>query len=433
MAIAPAHAQIRTTEETRHRQRTARLENLYIACFVLVASLHIILLTTWGQSIRRALPPLVPLVRLVVALPLLYKFVSERHSTRECALVAALAALGGVLRITTGDYVPLFDILLVASAQNVRLERLAKALAISLTMVLVATIVLHFLGLSEGLVGRRRDTGALRPSLGFTNPNWTGFTCFEIVFALAFVCWRNKPWHHLGATIALLGLAYGICQSRSASISIVLVALIVQIGARVSPHTLRSRSFHTTLACGCLLVALAFAGITLSFTHLYNPAITWMARLNYFLSERLRMFSELSRAYPPNLLGRNFAQLPAFTYSNGWTQHIYVDNSYLRHLINYGLIFSVLIFGAIYATLAQATLEQHTCACLLLLMVTLTYALMEAIPLYVPVNPSLLALHTLLYRMPIRTLDLSSEQPHGTPHVASHTKIYVPQVHEAYR
>lgn len=128
----------------------------------------------------------------------------------------------------------------------------------------------------------------------------------------------------------------------------------------------RTRALRTLVSLACLVVVVGTIVGSYYLMVFYNPNDSLQAAINYSLSERLRLLSKLFETYPPKLLVQDFSQLHRITYSNGWKHHVYADNTYVRHLINFGYLYTTAFFGLLVALYAKVVLERRALTSILL-------------------------------------------------------------------
>ena len=88
-----------------------------------------------------------------------------------------------------------------------------------------------------------------------------------------------------------------------------------------------------------------------------------------------------------------------------------IDSGYPHTILHYGIITGAMVCVPLIALYAKAVKEAHVNACLIMLTIGLTYALVEAHALHVYANVMILAIRTLYLREPLSVLDLEVERP----------------------
>lgn len=379
--------------------------------------------TAWGGELLLDNPSLFMNALYTTTALLCLKILLERHTWQEYLVTIVTATLAWICARTSGGTTGMLvfvGVLMVLAAKGIDLKRLCTLTALALCLLVVATITLHLRGRSEGVVGQRRDTGRLRPSLGFRNPNNLGFVAFEICLLLAFVWWRSHPWWHLAASAVLFYLVV-VADSRTALVSMVICVVVMQVGSHTSRRVAQAPAFQTFLAGCCLLLVGGCIAASLLAMAFYTPQSHLLGRLNYLLSERLVIIHDFFVTYPPTPFGRTISALPPITYSNGWVRDVGTDVAYVRILLHHGVVYTSLFLGCLVAVYVRAVRECHINAALLLLAICAPYALMESYPFMVASNPLLVVLCVVPLGESIRSLDLPAERWHHkqwTPNAA---------------
>lgn len=147
---------------------------------------------------------------------------------------------------------------------------------------------------------------------------------------------KSREW--IGIVLVFV-LAYLTGAARTSCISFVLVFLMFFVSF-LRPKLICNRFISCALIAGFATIA-ALSFITVD---LYMKDSVSMYKLNEILTGRLYMASEFLKIYEINLFGNDVITLGARAASKTNEAPMILDNAYIRCVLFYGLIFSILIF-----------------------------------------------------------------------------------------
>ena len=395
---------------------TAELpESLFLVALFLFLTSSVAWRAAWSSTLIPTTPAFHTCFHLLIAGLIVLKLVLEGHRWYEwLAYVAVVSVLCVSARICR-DRALMWTALFVIGSRGIDLRRTIKVALVPVVTMLVLTIALSFLGLSEGITGVRLGTGEIRPSLGYRGPNGLGIVCYILCAMLGALFWKKRPRTHLVVTVLLLVLATAIAKCRSATICMLLTTALVQLSALGDGSLMRWLRSVVPACCLGLLV-LCLGGSLLAMIVLGTPSGP-LATVDYLLSFRISLAQAFYDLYPPQLLGRDvFGNPPvALDIGPGFYQPFLVDNGYQHILLRHGIIAHVLLFGSMIVLCVRAVRERHANACLLLMSTGLVYGLLECSPVMITANIYVLALGAVVHGEPISALDLDVERRGDEP------------------
>ena len=134
-----------------------------------------------------------------------------------------------------------------------------------------------------------------------------------------------------------------------------------------------------------------FAGLFMIMAHMYNPDKVFWIRLDAALSERLKNSSRGIQEYGYKLFGQQIQEA-------GWgrsvaerTDYFFLDDSYIRIALEYGLIIFIVIL-CLYVFLSRKALKEGRVIMVIAIFMVAVHCFMEQHLLEVAYNPFFLLL-----------------------------------------
>lgn len=273
----------------------------------------------------------------------------------------------------------------VCCAGNVRFDRIVKYTFFIQLFFLIITVSASQIGILEDIIWN--DDGRMRHGLGY---RYCGYPAHVFLFlSLMWLCLRKKVKILDAALLVLLN--YGIYQLTDARTDF-LLAVFGIIGFFVWTREFHSRYLNSIrdFAVKYGFAVIAFVSITAHL--LYDQNISWMYRLNLLLNGRLQYGYSAIQEYGFSLFGSPIRWIGQGSLMQDPSQvYNYVDCSYLKETLSYGLLFlCVLAVG--YYLAGRRIVKQKNYVLSWGLMISLVYSVINAHLCYLVFNVFWLAL-----------------------------------------
>ncbi|WP_063698086.1 hypothetical protein [Pediococcus inopinatus] len=266
-------------------------------------------------------------------------------------------------------------------------EKIVRIVRISFWMNLVGVIflmVLVFLHRISNYVTINTDL-SVRKAWGFRSPNGLGcsiaFICINYIFLN-----RNKKGliGRLIITLVINYVTYTQTKSRTSFISyIVFCILMCFIGVKKEKIPI-----FTRYSLNVLIWILPFAAVI--FPYLYKDSKFWII-LNRVLSYRLIMGHQYYEIFGIHLFGSMASDTIPYNWGN-WIQTFLIDSTYVRLLLEFGLIAFVFILGYVFI-MTKRLLNSEFPVLITFVFIGIMYGVTERLAYHVDVFPLILLLN----------------------------------------
>ena len=239
-------------------------------------------------------------------------------------------------------------------------------------------IFCFLLGFSETTVFYSYN-GIARNSLGFGNPNTLGYYIFSICADYIFIKSKKISLLNLFVGIMIAMILSFISISRTPSILIILLFLLSFFAHRFK-FVFNSKLIKKILLLSFLLMTF----FTISFIKNYSSDSTFYNNLNESLSGRIVNSYRYLEKYDFKLFGQ---EISLVNYNS--TINLYLDNGYLKLLLNNGIVAFIFIF-MIYYYLIKDSFKSSNVYLLDIIFIYLCYGLFENVFFWLTGNVFLL-------------------------------------------
>lgn len=321
------------------------------------------------------------------------KFKWHNHYTRKEIMISAIILTTFTIAAVVADYSFLFEIaFLIVAAKDISADKILKIYVVIGTVILIAAFMASQMGWIENLQYWKGEN--MRFSFGIIYP--TDFAAHIFYLILASVCICNRVVRIRDILLALF-LAIFVYKEALASTSflcIVVFAVMIFIfklylasEQNSIVEKMQKSHFMHLLAYAPVL----FAGLFMIMAHMYNPDKVFWIRLDAALSERLKNSSRGIQEYGYKLFGQQIQEA-------GWgrsvaerTDYFFLDDSYIRIALEYGLIIFIVIL-CLYVFLSRKALKEGRVIMVIAIFMVAVHCFMEQHLLEVAYNPFFLLL-----------------------------------------
>lgn len=275
--------------------------------------------------------------------------------------------------------------------KNIDFKKLVKYDFKVKLFLLLVIVCLFKLGLT-GNYSVYRD-GILRSSMGFSHPNKFGAYILSLYTEFVYLFFnKNKKATNLTVTILSVCIISHFCDSRASAICI----LILYVCMIILKNN-KFRLFDNKLFKKCIICVFAICSfLSISFGYFYNPNNDFLHSLNSSLSGRLSYTHLFFKKYNINLFGNRLELVSNMEATTYHIQAWILDNSYVRILLQYGVI-SFSIFSVIYILSLRRSLEKKDYVICIILIIYCIRGLADNIMFAFNINTFLLYFSSIIY------------------------------------
>lgn len=318
--------------KTNNEAQLSICEYIYIFSFDIFLIVKLLSHTTFG------IPAVVSYVFISSAIVLLVaKLILQNKLSLKTVVFAILAFIVFYISMRHNDeYQLLYSALFIATAKNVRFDKIASSYVVIASTILIFTVVSFALGfIPENSTIRN---GIVRHSFGYTYPTDLVALIFYIFVVDLYLTVKNRKSIVLRNFLYVLiaCLTFKFCDSRIGSFSILLLvpfSFILSREVHDGKHLEISRFSEFLLQYSFII----FAAISVFLVHalIQNDKNPILVAIDKFSSYRLLNSLMAVKTYGYSLFGQNIYALYQATGNKDW---FFIDSSYYIILIEYGTV-----------------------------------------------------------------------------------------------
>lgn len=366
-----------------NKAQLAKLDGLLF----IFAYIPVLILGTLNSSALSYGLPIDSMNKMVVAFALglfLLKAMLNEYSIKEFALYLVLLTVLCVSwrQSQSSSLVSMF--IFMISARNVDSKLINRLyLIISATLLILITF-----GALKGLIPNYtyfRD-GLSRASLGIIYPTDYASHIFYILCSLAYLRRDKFNWKDF---VLFCGISYWVYLQTNARLNFI-CSLLLAIGMFVIKFDKKGYVQKVTW-----LAPTIGAVVMIFLTYIYDPGSRWLTFLNHILSGRFSIVNEVIHQYGIHLFGENVLQNglggpSGLNFNSNFDKYVFIDSSYLRLLLMYGVICLIITIWLI-SSLLKKTQDKYL---LVILLVVFVSGAIENHLLELAYNPFFLILYS---------------------------------------
>lgn len=320
------------------------------------------------------------------------KIIYTKFKYPEIALLTSVV-------IVLGLNVPFFGraffltFLFVYGMKGMKFEKLAKIMCVWLLMGIILTVIFSHIGIIENW---GYDLTSIRPrySLGYFYPSHATSAMLYTVLLLCYVLKQNLKLWHIFLLEFLNYLQYIQTDSRTGTV-VMAIAILCFYCLKFIQRDKIKIYLGMLLSYSFVISAI----VSISGAILYNPKSEIWLQINSFLNGRLRLAKSAIEIYGVSLFGKQIQWI-----GNGGLGHVYdtlegvynyVDCSYIKLLLEGGIIFFLLVILGYTLAGRKAARERNIYLCTALAF-TAVYSIIEPRLCEIVFNPFLLVLAILV-------------------------------------
>ena len=318
----------------------------------------------------------------------------ERYSPWELFLTVAVAGLLFITMTVSASRLLFLTALFVLCSKNIDFDDFMK-LALKVTSCTVLLLALLSLSGVIGMGVKQRDDGTYRYSFGFNHPNHLGMMVFQIEAIYFYLKRHTVTLKKYIIPVAACILCYLISDSSTPTITGIMLIAASFIYERFQKY-LRFMDRHVRFFVIAVLIVLAVAMGIMVWYYWNNPykLPTSMKTLR----TRILLAKKYLKAYGVKLFGSNIAigsnvALPG--YGAGYS---YLDDGYVRVLVEHGLAVFALICSAIVIYIAKLVKNRRV-QLIIITIAFLFFYISEQKVAFITFNAFVVNLGTVLFGM----------------------------------
>lgn len=286
----------------------------------------------------------------------------------------------------------------VLGARNVDFKRIIK-IYFYVGMLLLAFVVISAMGgLIRNLVYRRDMTNIVRQSFGIAYPTDFAAHVLYLILAYAYLKFGKIKWYDYAVFLAAAVFLVKFSDARLSAYAIILSIPVLWIGQRAQTDHLLSRfiaSFYWT-------VPILLAYLVIIASYFFTPLNKTLTKVNNASSGRLFLGHKAISEYGFSMFGKQIIE-------HGWgganglkmsqnapANYFFVDSSFLRMTILYGIIMAIIILLAM-TKISWESFQKGSFALASIIVIVSVSAMVEQRLLDLAYDPFLIALLANVY------------------------------------
>lgn len=364
-------------------------KNLYYCAFVYAITLSFLLASNYVPLISEK--GIHRLLYLAVAIILIKIYGIDQYKLKEYVYISIVLLLAVISWRLVRNINILLYVSFILGAKNIEFRNIIKLFFGTVCILLVGTVLISQANIVKDFVYIR--DGFHRHSLGISYPTDTAAYIFYLLLAYYYLKFKKLTWRSYVAVFLLDIVIYELTQARNSFILILLTIPVIWIAQRASQKHLVSRG----IASFYWAVVPLTAYCTVLLAWLYNGGNKFFKIMDHALSGRLSLSHQAIKKYGFSLFGHHITE-------NGWGgakglknfhnpgfSYFYIDSSYIRLVVIYGVIIGVLIVISMTVIAYRSTLRREYVLAAIIMLISL-HCVVEQHLIDFNYNPFLLAL-----------------------------------------
>lgn len=375
------------------RQQIARLAwfngtNLYYLAFAYTVFFSFIRMTNFIPTIPSGL---VNRSLYLVIVLLIFKIYALDQLNWKQLIACSLILLVSIISWRQSRSVDiLIFVLFILGARDVNFRKLVRIFTILVGMMLIYTILISQIGIIKDAIYVRDHIS--RHSLGINYPTDLAAHFFYLILGYGYLRFGRLHWPDWIGMLIIGSLMFWVTNART---DFALTLLTIPVFAVAQRANRGFRLSRLTSSLYWMVTPLAFY-CTVLLSYFYQSSNHWMSILNKILSSRLELSNQALSTYGISLFGKRVIE-HAYGGSAGLklfhattSKYFYIDSSFIRLAVIYGLVISILIIAAMTYIGFQSTSVKGYCLAAIMLLVGI-HCIIEQHILDISYNPFVIA------------------------------------------
>ncbi|MCI8291274.1 MAG: hypothetical protein HFJ25_03350 [Clostridia bacterium] len=329
-------------------KRKYNKEEIFLIGFVLYLIQSFMRTTMFKEIIPVRIFSVVKYIGLIFVL---YKIIDDKYTIKRILVIFMILTAFLVTLIESTYSILLEYFILIIGAKDVEWKKIVNLYFKTICILLILTIISAKLGIIENLVYFRKSNGRYREAFGVIYP--TDFAAHVLFLCLSYIALKDRKITVI-ESLFIIGIAllvYYYCDARLDAICIMLAAFISFV---YKWNLINFKNFFVKY--GLIFSFFICEILSIYLTINYNSSSKFYTEVNDLLTSRLRIGNMMYEEYGITMFGQliedhGFGGNLKFEYD----VYNYIDCSYLRILLKYGLavsfiitIFNIIISKKIY-------------------------------------------------------------------------------------
>lgn len=366
-------------------------QQLYLGTFVFYLFFSFLRNTTFNPYIGSK--PFNLASYICVLLLFLKIYVYDKYKLKEYLLITFFLVIAVCSWRLSSSNLILVMAAFILAARNVSFKKIIQYYFYVTLLLLISVMIFALLGIIKDLVFVV-DGRATRYALGIVYPTDLASHVLYLILAHVYLNYRNLNWHYYLGYLIIAFLLKLITDARLSIICIILLIPIVIIAkyAENPQHKLARFIVSLYWIFTPILAFVSFAG-----TYFFDNSNQIYHRIDHMLSGRLSYGLMSMYRYHITWFGQKVEEnglggskgLSVFNHGN--VGYFYIDSSYLRLVMIYGVIVAFIMVGVMMTISIRSIVKENYVITVILLVVTLS-CFVEQHLLELSYNPFLLIL-----------------------------------------
>ena len=325
----------------------------------------------------------------IIFVKLLY---DAKYLENEMLKIVIMVLILGIISLNFGNNILFCSFLFIIAARNMNVEKLIKAAFYIQIVLTICMAGLSYFGVitdwTYNLEGRNRH------SLGYLYPSYISSIFFYVTLAYLFM--RRKKVRFLEIVcIGILNIIIFHLTDSKTSFAMVFLAIIVLWAMKLYKKRLEN-GFISKLIYVYSIPGIALVSILACY--IYNEENRFWVLINSFINNRLIMGHNALLEHGLSLFGKRISWTGygglGYLSSSLQDEYNFVDCSYVKILLDYGVIFFIImIFG--YMLVSKRAIEKKDCYMCMCILFMCIYSMIEPRIIEFGFNPFVLTLSAL--------------------------------------
>ena len=265
----------------------------------------------------------------------------KKYTKETYIRVVALIVVSIIVSYISDDRRWLQYIFIIIGAYNIEFKKIAKAVLISESILVMIIILLSIIGIIPNRLYGRMGGLIKRYSLGFNYASYPSL--FVWYFTILYLYLRHQKIKVVEYIMLLAAniIVYMITDTRNELLCSIILMVLCIIYRYIKQEKLKK-----ALSYIAKYSFVVFAIISILFVSIYNPNNKTMNKINSMLSKRISLSKEIQDEYGIKLFGNRInwvRKVDVYEGRNENYEFTAVDNSYLIIIYNYGIIMMIIV------------------------------------------------------------------------------------------
>lgn len=272
----------------------------------------------------------------LICAKIILDFLEGGYSLKEIGFIIAIGILLLISAYISPNKNQLILWVFIVAAHDVDFQEIIKWSLWVHIAGLLFIIASCYGGILENEIYIQDGGNRIRESLGFQYTTQGAHYYFYMI--LFWVYWRKDKitWKEL-AVITAVNIYFFVKTDTKNAFALGMLAILGTVILKYSPYLREYKKIYSLIAVGIApLMSLGIIGLSVK----YNPSVSWMQKMNKFITGRLQLGHDGYLNYGIRLFGQKIS----------WFEgaYHYVDSSYVQALLGFGIvIFALILIGLV--------------------------------------------------------------------------------------